>query len=183
MPHARMPCVHFFRNVSKCVTEHEFSHTYEDVMAHTHTHKWLRPMTATWGWDATGPCSQLRLSNIVWILCLSAVCPVSCASWPVLYEQVMLRPCCNTLQHTVTRGNTLQLDAARCNTVLHYKCGENIEGDARQLADDFDVPIPSLQHTATHCNTLQHTATHCNTLQNTATHCNTLQHTADVEQT
>jgi len=37
---------------------------------------------------------------------------------------------------------------------------------------------PTLQYTATHCNTLQHTAAHCNTLQHTATHCNTLQHTA-----
>jgi len=35
-----------------------------------------------------------------------------------------------------------------------------------------------LQHTAIHCNTLQHTAANCNTLQHTATHCNTLQHTA-----
>ena len=37
-----------------------------------------------------------------------------------------------------------------------------------------DILIPSLQHTATHCNTLQHTATHCNTLQHIATHCNSL---------
>jgi len=65
---------------------------------------------------------------------------------------------------------------------------------------------PTLQYTATHCNTLQHTATrtsgqvltdlyasftathcntnasftatHCNALQHTATHCNILQHTA-----
>ena len=41
------------------------------------------------------------------------------------------------------------------------------------------LSFPSLQHTATHCNTLQHTATHCNTLQHTATHCNTLQHTRE----
>ena len=133
----------------------DLTHSYERVMAHTwtsfrtrmmtswhththtHTHKWLRPMTATWGWDAMGPCSQLRLSNIVWILCLSAVCPISCASWPVLYEQVMLWPHCKTLQHAATRCNTLQHAATHCNT---------------------------LQHAATHCNTLQHAATRCNTL-------------------
>ena len=27
------------------------------------------------------------------------------------------------------------------------------------------MQTPSLQHTATHCNSLQHPATHCNTLQ------------------
>ena len=55
---------------------------------------------------------------------------------------------------------------------------------------------PSLQYTATHCNTLQHTASHCNTcntcntlqhaatrgntLQHAAPRCNTLQHTPQV---
>jgi len=54
---------------------------------------------------------------------------------------------CNTLQHTVTRCNTLQQlnrgTATHCNT-LH-----------------------TLQHAATHCNTLQHAATRCNTLNRT----------------
>jgi len=81
------------------------------------------------------------------------------------YQHLEARPAaphCNTLQHTATHCNTLQLEARHtaphCNT---------------------------LQHTATHCNALQlearHTAPHRNTLQHTATHCNlrrdTLHHT------
>jgi len=74
---------------------------------------------------------------------------------------------CNSMQHTTTYCNILQLS-------LCCYC--------RLRAGPWIV-----QHTATHCNT--HTATYCNThgniLQHTyvatehaATHCNTLQHTA-----
>jgi len=71
---------------------------------------------------------------------------------------------CNKLhQHTTTHCNKLhQHTTTHCNTR-----SSKITAEGRSHAS-----LPTLQHTATHCNTLQHTATHCNTLQHTATHCN-----------
>jgi len=97
---------------------------------------------------------------------------------------------CNTLQHIVHTGNTLQhRNASHWNTLQHTHSSTNHQDDT------YCMHCNTLQRTATHCNTgLQRTATHCNALQRTATHslvhepsaghawtamhCNALQHTA-----
>jgi len=66
-----------------------------------------------------------------------------------------MRPCnlyCNTLQHTVAHGNTLQH--------IH-----------RVFPSTFWCALAP--YTATHCSTLQRTAAHYSTLQHTAAHCST----------
>jgi len=73
----------------------------------------------------------------------------------------------NTLQHTATHCNTLQL-----KHVFHFRILP-----PSTVATHIATHCSTLQHTAAHCNTLQHTATHCNTLQHIAVHDNTLQHT------
>ena len=59
---------------------------------------------------------------------------------------------------------------------LQYKLGASVWHAYSTVA--YTLPLATLQHTATNCNTLQHAATRCNTLHHTAPHCNTLQHTA-----
>jgi len=104
------------------------------------------------------------------------------------WDLVLLSPCRNAQQLTVTQCNTQQL------TVTHGSARQRIARHCDRIARHCD-PSPRCgcsvmqqpshqQRTATHCNTLQHTATRCDTLQhaatcykarqNTATHCNTL---------
>ena len=103
----------------------------------------------------------------------------------LLWEFLLLGPPNNT-SHLLSPANACNL--SRClylsrGRLCWVKCNVSHEQN------------PTLQHSATHCNTLQHPATPCttlhhtasritsvpyenSTLQYTATHCNTLQHTA-----
>ena len=83
----------------------------------------------------------------------------------------------NTLQHTATPCNTLQLKgelqcpqhtATHCNTLQHTATHCNTRHcNKPKLKGELHCPQSSPPATATHCNTLQHTATYCNTLQHT----------------
>jgi len=63
---------------------------------------------------------------------------------------------CNTLQHTATLLQRIAVALACCAHALHRFLSSNV------------VLLPTLQHTATHCNTLQHAATRCSKRLHTA---------------
>jgi len=89
---------------------------------------------------------------------------------------------CNTLQHdaahcnthTCTSGCAASAPATYSNTLQHTYASQNTQhGPQQRTATNCNT----LQYTATCCNTLQHTAANCSTLQHIAAHCSTLQHT------
>jgi len=89
--------------------------------------------------------------------CVVAVC---CCSVLLQYTSpvcayVLSATCCNTLQHTATHCNRLQL--------------------TRVMISEVHGAMLCPLHVAICCNTMQRTATHCNTLQHAAKHCNPLQ--------
>ena len=86
------------------------------------------------------------------------------ASPPAPVTGAALATHCNTLHHTTTRCNSLQLTATCCNT---------------QLIATVSRPAPVIgTASATRCNTLYHNTTQCMSLQLTVNHCNLLQITA-----
>jgi len=105
--------------------------------------------------------------------------------------------CCSVVQCVAVCCSVLQCVAVCCSVL---QCADKFgsvlaviyTGDRDVFCKDFHrhvqnewmriYPWPTLQHTATRCNTLhahvwlplQHTATQCNTLQLPVTHCNRL---------
>jgi hypothetical protein len=117
----------------------------------------------------------VRRSILIQILCCTFVFKIH-----VISESYCISPDdrpgmtgthCNTLQHTATRSNSLQLSVAACNTSCNT---------LQPTATHCRIVRLDSRHrmTATHCNAQQCTATHSDSLQHklqhTSTHCNTL---------
>jgi len=136
-------------------------------------------------------CVALRYSVLhIFAVCCSMVqCVAVCCS-------VLQYVRCSVLQHRVA----LRCSVLQCYCSVHISwCCACSNGDFAlpgpqsctahehagaidwnhydYLDSRWDLVVPLICNTATHCSILQYTATHCNTLQHTATHCNTLQHT------